>query len=53
VNVETGKNEPDGNRGTNEKELIHFAKMLVDERRARLKKKGSTTLQTLAGSTEA
>ncbi|CAL5005727.1 unnamed protein product [Urochloa decumbens] len=40
VNVETGKNEPDGNRGTNEKELIHFAKMLVDERRARLKKKG-------------
>jgi hypothetical protein len=45
VNVETGKNEPDGNRGTNEKELIHFAKMLVDERRARLKKKGSITLQ--------
>ncbi|TKW10783.1 hypothetical protein SEVIR_6G189900v4 [Setaria viridis] len=44
VNVETGKNEPDGNRGTNEKELIHFAKMLVDERRARLKKKGSTIL---------
>ncbi|CAL4999350.1 unnamed protein product [Urochloa decumbens] len=44
VNVETGKNEPDGNRGTNEKELIHFAKMLVDERRARLKKKGSSTL---------
>lgn len=40
VNVETGKNEPDGDRGTNEKELIHFAKMLVDERRARLKKKG-------------
>ncbi|CAM0153051.1 unnamed protein product [Urochloa decumbens] len=40
VNFETGKNEPDGNRGTNEKELIHFAKMLVDERRARLKKKG-------------
>ncbi|CAO2207028.1 unnamed protein product [Urochloa humidicola] len=44
VNVETGKNEPDRNRGTNEKELIHFAKMLVDERRARLKKKGSSTL---------
>ena len=41
VNVETGKNEPDGDRGTNEKELIHFAKMLVDERRARLKKKGT------------
>jgi hypothetical protein len=45
MNVETGKNEPDANRGTNEKELIHFAKMLVDERRARLKKKGSMTLQ--------
>ena len=44
VNVETGKNEPDGDRGTNEKELIHFAKMLVDERRARLKKKGNSTL---------
>ncbi|CAL4999346.1 unnamed protein product [Urochloa decumbens] len=44
VNVETGKNEPDGNRGTNEKELTHFAKMLVDERQARLKKKGSSTL---------
>ncbi|CAO2188593.1 unnamed protein product [Urochloa humidicola] len=44
VNIETGKNEPDGNRGTNEKELIHFAKMLVDERRARLKKQGSSTL---------
>ncbi|RLM62208.1 hypothetical protein C2845_PM14G16970 [Panicum miliaceum] len=44
VNVETGKNEPDGGRGTNEKELIHFAKMLVDERRARLKRKGSSTL---------
>ena len=41
VNIETGKNEPDGDRGTNEKELIHFAKMLVDERRARLKKKGT------------
>ncbi|PUZ51884.1 hypothetical protein GQ55_6G226700 [Panicum hallii var. hallii] len=44
VNVETGKNEPDVGRGTNEKELIHFAKMLVDERRARLKRKGSSTL---------
>ncbi|CAL4891714.1 unnamed protein product [Urochloa decumbens] len=41
VNVEVGQNEPDGNRGTNEKELVHFAKMLVDERRARLKNKGS------------
>ncbi|CAO2169411.1 unnamed protein product [Urochloa humidicola] len=45
VNVETGKNEPDSNRGTNEKELIHFAKMLVDERRARLKKQGGSTLK--------
>ncbi|CAL5001629.1 unnamed protein product [Urochloa decumbens] len=44
VNVEAGKNEPDGNRGTNEEELTHFAKMLVDERQARLKKKGSSTL---------
>ncbi|CAO2202240.1 unnamed protein product [Urochloa humidicola] len=44
VNVETGKNEPDGNRGTNEKELIHFAKMMVDERRAKLKKQGISTL---------
>ncbi|CAL5013010.1 unnamed protein product [Urochloa decumbens] len=48
VNVETGKNEPDGNRGTNEKELIHFAKMLVDERRARLKKKGSRSSTLLS-----
>ncbi|KAF8654396.1 hypothetical protein HU200_061578 [Digitaria exilis] len=44
VNIETGKNEPDGTRGTNEKELIHFAKMLVDERRARLKKKGNSII---------
>nr|CAB3483261.1 unnamed protein product [Digitaria exilis] len=44
VNIETGKNEPDGTRGTNEKELIHFAKMLVDERRARLKKKANNIL---------
>uniref|UniRef100_A0A0D9X8X1 Patatin n=1 Tax=Leersia perrieri TaxID=77586 RepID=A0A0D9X8X1_9ORYZ len=39
VNLETGKNEPDGSRGTNEKELVRFAKMLSEERRARLKKK--------------
>ncbi|CAD6245522.1 unnamed protein product [Miscanthus lutarioriparius] len=44
VNIETGKNEPDGHRGTNEQELIHFAQMLVDERRARLHKKGNSTL---------
>ena len=38
VNVETGKNEPDLNRGTNEEELIHFARMLSKERKARLGK---------------
>ncbi|WVZ92494.1 hypothetical protein U9M48_038554 [Paspalum notatum var. saurae] len=43
VNIETGKNEPDANRGTNEDELIRFAKMLVKERRARLKKMGNNT----------
>ncbi|CAM0943824.1 unnamed protein product [Alopecurus aequalis] len=36
VNVDTGKNEPDLNRGTNEEELIHFARMLSEERKARL-----------------
>ncbi|KAL6647463.1 hypothetical protein ACP70R_000657 [Stipagrostis hirtigluma subsp. patula] len=41
MNVETGKNEPDANRGTNEEELVHFARMLSQERRARLQKKGS------------
>ncbi|CAL5005726.1 unnamed protein product [Urochloa decumbens] len=40
VNVETGRSEPDGRRGTNEEELIRFAHMLVEERRARLQKKG-------------
>ncbi|CAL4999345.1 unnamed protein product [Urochloa decumbens] len=43
VNVETGRNEPDGRRGTNEEELIRFAHMLVEERRARLQKKGITS----------
>ncbi|CAL5013014.1 unnamed protein product [Urochloa decumbens] len=43
VNVETGRNEPDGSRGTNEDELIRFAHMLVEERRARLQKKGITS----------
>ncbi|XP_039815282.1 patatin-like protein 1 [Panicum virgatum] len=43
VNVETGKNEPDDDRGTNEEELNDFAKMLVAERRARLKKKADTS----------
>jgi hypothetical protein len=43
VNVETGKNEPDGSRGTNEQELTRFAEMLVEERRARLQKKGYTS----------
>ncbi|KAL5230893.1 hypothetical protein ABZP36_029669 [Zizania latifolia] len=38
VNVETGKNEPDLSRGTNREELKRFAKMLSDERRARLRK---------------
>ncbi|KQJ98604.1 patatin-like protein 2 [Brachypodium distachyon] len=40
VNVETGKNEPDLKRGTNEEELIHFAKMLSEERKARLGNEG-------------
>jgi len=44
VNIETGRNEPDGHRGTNEEELVHFAQMLVDERRARLQKKGNSTV---------
>ncbi|KAJ1256653.1 hypothetical protein BS78_K338500 [Paspalum vaginatum] len=39
VNIETGRNEPDASRGTNEDELIRFAKMLVQERRARLQRK--------------
>ncbi|WVZ69495.1 hypothetical protein U9M48_018270 [Paspalum notatum var. saurae] len=44
VNVETGKNEPDGKGGTNEEELTRFAKMLVHERRARLQNEGISTL---------
>ncbi|RCV31512.1 hypothetical protein SEVIR_6G190000v4 [Setaria viridis] len=44
VNVETGKNVSDEkNRGTNEEELTRFARMLVEERRARLQKKGNTS----------
>jgi len=35
VNIETGKNEPDLERGTNEEELTHFARMLSEERKAR------------------
>ncbi|GJN15951.1 hypothetical protein PR202_gb02900 [Eleusine coracana subsp. coracana] len=42
VNIETGKNEPDLSRGTNEKELTRFAGMLSKERRARLQKKGAS-----------
>ncbi|KAL6859092.1 hypothetical protein ACP4OV_018094 [Aristida adscensionis] len=45
VNLETGKNEPDAHRGTNEEELVRFAKMLSDERRARLMKQGSIKMQ--------
>ena len=40
VNVETGKTVPDHNRGTNEEELVSFARMLSQERKARLQKKG-------------
>ncbi|VAH71395.1 unnamed protein product [Triticum turgidum subsp. durum] len=40
VNVETGKNEPDQNRGTNEKELVNFAHMLSEERKTRLRQNG-------------
>ncbi|KAF0906402.1 hypothetical protein E2562_009753 [Oryza meyeriana var. granulata] len=40
VNLETGKNEPDmSRRTTNEQELVHFAKMLSEERKARFQKK--------------
>ncbi|KAM3297663.1 hypothetical protein ACQJBY_039543 [Aegilops geniculata] len=35
VNVETGMNEPDLKRGTNEEELVHFARMLSEESKAR------------------
>lgn len=40
VDVETGKSVPDKNRGTNEEELLNFARMLSQERKARLQKKG-------------
>ncbi|VAI92891.1 unnamed protein product [Triticum turgidum subsp. durum] len=36
VNIETGKNEPDLERGTNEEELTHFARKLSEEHKARL-----------------
>ncbi|EAZ07346.1 hypothetical protein OsI_29595 [Oryza sativa Indica Group] len=39
VDLETGKNEPDMNRKTNEEELVLFAEMLSRERKARLQKK--------------
>ena len=39
VDLETGKNEPDMNRKTNEEELVIFAEMLSRERKARLQKK--------------
>uniref|UniRef100_A0A0E0LVX9 Patatin n=1 Tax=Oryza punctata TaxID=4537 RepID=A0A0E0LVX9_ORYPU len=38
VNLDTGKNEPDMNRRTNEEELVRFAEMLSQERKARLQK---------------
>ncbi|EEE68866.1 hypothetical protein OsJ_27669 [Oryza sativa Japonica Group] len=39
VDLETGKNEPDMNRKSNEEELVLFAEMLSRERKARLQKK--------------
>lgn len=44
VNVETGKNEPDLHRRTNEEELIHFAFKLSKERKARLRTEGDVEL---------
>jgi hypothetical protein len=44
VDVETGKSVPDVNRGTNEEELVRFASMLSQERKARFQKKGITTV---------
>ena len=38
VNVETGKNEPNLKRGTNEEELARFARMLSEKRKARFQK---------------
>ncbi|KAF0898903.1 hypothetical protein E2562_012610 [Oryza meyeriana var. granulata] len=43
VNIETGRNEAAMGRGTNEEELVRFARMLSQERRARLDKQESTT----------
>ncbi|KAM0876949.1 hypothetical protein ACQ4PT_035837 [Festuca glaucescens] len=40
VNVDTGRNEPDPKRGTNEEELIRLANMLSQERKARLGNQG-------------
>ncbi|KAM0826919.1 hypothetical protein ACQ4PT_068536 [Festuca glaucescens] len=45
VDVETGKSVPDKYRGTNEEELIHFALMLSQERKARFQKKGVNVTQ--------
>jgi hypothetical protein len=45
VDVETGKSVPDNNRGTNEEELIEFARMLSQERKARFQKKGASVTQ--------
>ncbi|CAM0942940.1 unnamed protein product [Alopecurus aequalis] len=45
VDVETGKSVPDEKRGTNEEELVHFALMLSQERKARLQKKGISVTQ--------
>ncbi|KAM0837864.1 hypothetical protein ACQ4PT_061356 [Festuca glaucescens] len=45
VDVETGKSVPDKYRGTNEEELIHFALMLSQERKARFQKKGVSVTQ--------
>ncbi|KAL6654707.1 hypothetical protein ACP70R_008172 [Stipagrostis hirtigluma subsp. patula] len=42
MNIETGRNEPDASRGTNEEELARFAQMLSQERRARLQKQGGS-----------
>lgn len=44
VNLETGKNERDPSRGKNEEELVRFAKVLSQERRARLQKQGGGIL---------
>ncbi|XP_048544436.1 patatin-like protein 2 [Triticum urartu] len=43
VDIETGKNKDDLERGTNEEELTHFARMLSHERKARLGEAGLKT----------